>query len=210
MRGRQPSTSWKVSLVSWRNGDCWSSCQAGADIMTSDVAPKDLKVLAISSLNAAMSASMKLRVWVEIKRWSSSVVMRPTLFDVSTVPGIASLIFTTPCGVCSRHDSRASTASAGSMVCRGSHFSMLHVMWASLGNSSCSHWFIISCWLLTNSAVSPEGTQTMISPEEAMEALASPMLIAATSKSYSFLIAARMAHIGMTAEQRPLLMSTPE
>ena len=39
MRGRQPKTSWNVSLVSCRKSECWFSCQAGADMMTSDVAP---------------------------------------------------------------------------------------------------------------------------------------------------------------------------
>ena len=111
MRGRQPSTSLKVSLVSRKKGECWFSCHDGAAMTTCEVPPTAAKAWAMRALSACMSSSTKLRVCVLTKMWSSSVAMRPMLFDVSTVPGIFSLIFTTPCGTCAVAVSKASTAS---------------------------------------------------------------------------------------------------
>ena len=158
-----------------------------------------------------MSASMKLRVCVETKIWSSSVTMRPTLFDVSTVSFIASLIFTTPCGVCSRQFISVSKASRSMTVSWGSHLVMVQWMLGSFcPYSSRSHSFMLASCSFTNSDASPDGTQIVMSAVEAMEALASPMWRSATSKSYSLYTAANRAHAGTTALQRPLLISTPE
>gem|GEM_PF-5405908 len=71
-------------------------------------------------------------MWVDTKMQSCSVTTRPTLFEVSTVPGIASLIFTTPCGICSRLVSNASTASRLTTVSCAWHRAMVQRMPGSL------------------------------------------------------------------------------
>ena len=183
--GRHPNTFWKVSLVSLRKSECRSSCHAGAFITTSVEAPFSRNTRAMSLLSRSISVSLKLRVCVDTRIWSSSVTTRPTLFDVSTVSFIVLLIFTTPCGICSSTVISASKAVRLITVAGASHFSMVHVMPASSGYSSRSHWFISSCCAFTISAPAPEGMVSTTSALDAIEALASPMSMDATSKSYS-------------------------
>ena len=158
-----------------------------------------------------MSSSTKLRVWVETKRWSSSATMRPTLLEVSTVPGIAALIFTTPCGTFSKQWTSADTASLGMTVSRLSHSSMRQVMCGSVPPYCLWNvWLMLSNSSFTKSEAPLFSVQITISPDDAIEALASPIWMSATSISSSLLITFRMILVCSTALQRPLLISTPE